>query len=238
MSISVQPATPGARGVDCITVLSSASAARLKAAGISFAVRYLGSLTVAERDAILGAGLALLAVGFSRKPGWSPTGALGAQDGAAAALHAEAAGLPTGMHLFCDLEGPAGGTHPDDTIAYVNAWAAAVSAAGYLPGLYVGFACGLTPQQLYESLHVACYWHSCSSVPEVATRGYAMIQDVHANQVIAGVQVDVDIVQADKLGGVPYWLVADVAAVAHAAIGQAVAELDEPFHDNTPPDAA
>lgn len=205
----VQAATPGTRGVDCITTLNATSCARLKLAGIGYVVRYLGALGPQERDAILGAGLALLVVGYSRKPGWAPTGALGAQDGATAVLHATQASLPTGMHLFCDLEGPASSTTAADCIAYVNAWTSAVKGAGYRAGLYVGYGLPLTSIQLYEDLDVDCYWHSCSQCPDVARRGYAMIQNAHANQVVAGVQVDVDEVQTDKLGGVPMWLVAD-----------------------------
>lgn len=215
MNLSVQPARAGARGIDCITVLNPTSAARLRAAGIDFVVRYLGTLGPQERDAILGSGMALLVVGYSRKPGWSPTGALGAQDGAAAVVHAGQAGLPVGMHLFCDLESPARSATADDCIAYVNAWSAAVRAAGYRTGLYVGYGLPLTAAQLFHALEVDCYWHSCSQVPDVEVRGYALVQDAHANQVLAGVQVDVDTLKADNLGGVPCWLeAAPLAAVA------------------------
>jgi hypothetical protein len=207
--VIVQAARPGAKGVDCITVLNATSAHRLKAAGIDFVVRYLGTLGAPERDAILGAGLALLAVGYSRSPGWSPNAALGAQDGAAAVLHATQAGLPSGMHLFCDLEGPASTATGSDAITYVNVWAAAVRAAGYRAGLYVGYGVPLSSWELYHRLTVDAYWHSCSQVPDVDFRGYSLIQNAKANQVIAGIQVDVDEVQADKLGDTPMWLAPD-----------------------------
>ena len=53
---AVAPAFPS-WGVDCITKLTASSAASLKAAGASFAVRYLGSLSPEELHAILDAGL-------------------------------------------------------------------------------------------------------------------------------------------------------------------------------------
>lgn len=202
--IVVQPAKDGARGIDCITILDHASAARLVAAGYSFAVRYLGSLTIAERDAILGAGMALLAVGFSRRPGWAPSQALGAADGAAAVAHAKAAGLPPVCTLFCDLEGPSG--TGADAAAYVNAWAEPVQAAGYVAGLYVGYEVKLTPSELY-ALKVTGYWASCSRPQDVAVRGYQMRQDPHANQIVAGVQVDVDVISTDGRGDTPMWVV-------------------------------
>lgn len=214
MTLSIQPAEAGARGIDCITVLTRASAERLAAAGYRFAVRYLGSLTLAERDAILGAGLAILAVGFSRKPGWMPTAALGDSDAAAAIHHAIAAGLPAGMHLFCDLEGPSTAASSDDCIDYVNAWSGAVRAAGYLPGLYVGFGVPLTGAQLFHDLTVACYWHSCSAVPEVAVRGYCMRQDPRADQWIAGIQVDIDVIEPDAMGDVPHWVVLEATGAS------------------------
>jgi hypothetical protein len=206
MNLSAVAATSGARGVDCVTILTPASAARLKADGHDFAVRYLGSVSTTERDAILGAGLALLFVGYSRKPGWSPSANLGAQDGATAVAHAKALGLPTGLSLFCDLETPNPTSASADIIAYVNAWSTVVQGAGYIAGLYVGFGCGLTSQELYD-LKVTGYWHSCSYVPDVAVRGYQMIQDTKANQIVDGVQVDTDVIKTDALGSVPMWLI-------------------------------
>lgn len=206
MSTQVQAAPDGARGVDTITTFTPAMAARLKAAGYSFVVRYLGALHPQERDAILGAGLALLAVGYSRRPGWQPTAAVGASDGAAAVANAQAAGLPQGMTLYCDLEGPATGTTSSDCTGYVNAWADAVMSAGYIAGLYVGYAVPLTPQQLYD-LKVTAYWRSCSNVQSVAVRGYQMVQDPHADQNVAGIRVDIDVINADAKGDTPHWLV-------------------------------
>jgi hypothetical protein len=216
MAMSVQPATPGAKGIDCITILTSASAARLKAAGTDFAVRYLGSLTKGEAQAILGAGMALLVVGFSRKPGWSPSAALGASDGAAAVLHAQEADLPAGLTLFCDFETPSASATAQDCIDYINAWAKAVRAAGFRAGLYVGFGVPLTSQQLYHDLIVDCYWRAGNAPQTVAVRGYCMKQSPQFNQIVAGIEVDADEILTDALGGVPFWLVDDGSLPAAA----------------------
>lgn len=214
MSTQVQSASSGAKGVDTIATFTPAMAARLKAAGYDFVVRYLGALHPTERDAILGAGLGLLAVGYSRRPGWAPSAALGASDGAQAVAHAQVAGLMPGMTLFCDLEGPASGTTSGDCIAYINAWAAPVVAAGFVAGVYVGYAIPMTPSQLYHDLQVTAYWASCSRPQAVAVRGYMMTQDPHANQIVAGIQVDIDTITADANGDTPRWMINVADAVA------------------------
>jgi hypothetical protein len=212
MGFIVQPAPSGAKGVDTITPFTAALGAQFKAAGYSFVVRYLGAIASGEVNAILEAGLGLLAVGYSRRPGWQPTAAEGASDGAAAVLHAQQAGLPAGMSLYCDLEGPASTTTASDCVAYVNAWAKPIQAAGYVAGLYVGYAIPLTPQQLYQDLLVTAYWRSCSQVQDVAVRGYQMIQQIPGNQTVLGIKVDIDVIQADKNGDTPHWVVASAGA--------------------------
>ncbi len=208
MTVQVASAPTGAKGIDTIAPLSSEVARTFKQQGYSFAVRYLGAMAAGEISAILEAGLGLLAVGYSRRAGWQPTAAEGASDGAAAVQHAKDAGLLKGMTLFCDLEGPASTTTAADCVAYVNAWAAPVPAAGYIAGLYVGYGIPLTPQQLYQDLLVTAYWHSVSKVQAVAVRGYQMFQQSPGNQIINGVKVDVDIIVADANGDTPSWMIA------------------------------
>ena len=116
------------------------------------------------------------------------------------------------MSLYCDPEGPASTTTAADCVAYVNAWAKSVQAAGYVAGLYVGYGIPLTPQQLYQDLLVTAYWRSCSLVQDVAVRGYQMIQEIPGNQTVLGIKVDVDVIQADKNGDTPPWIVASPGA--------------------------
>lgn len=198
-------AVPGATGVDCVTVLDAAHAVALREAGVYFAGRYLGHTTAAELTCILNAGLQCTFVaGYSRMPGWVPTQEEGAADGAFAVAKAQDLALPPVTTIWLDLETWIGG----DPVAWVNAAAGAIQAASFEAGLYVGYNdAPLSPLALYH-LAVTRYWKSCSRVPTPATRGFCMIQS-DPNVLVAGVQVDRNVVQADALGCVPTFVAAD-----------------------------
>jgi hypothetical protein len=73
---------------------------------------------------------------------------------------------------------------------------------------YVGAGNGLTGEQLYRRLSLARYWKSASTVPDVAVRGYCLIQTrCQVDLGIAGYLFDEDVVQSDRLGGLPMWAV-------------------------------
>jgi hypothetical protein len=204
------PAKPGQRGVDMVTMLTAASATALKAAGMEFVGRYLGSLSAAEAAAITGAGLNLTLICYSHAPGYEATAELGQSDGANAVRHASQIPIPQGCTIWIDSETWAKGS---DIIGYIDAMAKVIQSAGYEAGLYVGFDdYPMTPEQLY-ALAVVRYWHSCSIVPAVARRGYSMVQSA-PNSWVAGVQVDVDVVQADMLGDVPTFVAAATTTIA------------------------
>jgi hypothetical protein len=188
-------------GFDTVSVLNDAAAAALRAAGMRFAVRYLGSLKGDEVSSILKAGLALMPVTYSRASGWTPTGELGQEDGSSAVADAKAAGFPAGVTVWCDLEGCAGTV--ETTSAYVNAWAGVVRDAGFDPGLYVGSGQALDGAQLY-ALAVDRYWRSFSQVPD-PTCGWSMIQ-LYKTVTVAGTSVDVDVIQYDYRARLPNWL--------------------------------
>ncbi len=211
---TIQSAPNGSVGFDTDTALTADTAAAFVAQGFQFAVRYLsrhptesaGDLTTSEAQTILDSGLALMAVQHVAGEGWTPTQPLGQQNGQYAVQNAQAVGLPTGMQIWLDLEG----VNATDTAAnveqYCNAWFAAVSSAGYVPGLYVGANCGLTGQELYQNLTVQYYWQSGSTVPAIPTRGYCMLQTISSTFVVDGVAYDRDLVQTDDLGSTPLWL--------------------------------
>jgi len=208
MTYKVARATHNCRGVDTIIPFSAHMAQTFKEGGYSFVVRYLGALNTTERDNILNAGLGLLAVAYSRRAGWVPSGVEGASDGDSAVRHAQQAGLMRGMTLFCDMEGPELGVSPGAVISYINNWATRVIQAGYLAGLYVGYQVPLTPNQLYHSLNVTGYWSSCSLPQAVAVRGYQMFQDHPGNFTIFGYRVDTNTIKADLNGDTPVWMIA------------------------------
>ena len=195
MTIIARPATVGARGIDTAAkILTPADCHALRSDGIDFVVRYLPSLKSAEVQDITDAGLALMAVCYAdvfRGP-----------DTVAAA---QAAGLPRGTTIWCDLESDHDSA--TDVASAVNAWAATVQSAGYDAGIYVGCDQPEDAHALYR-LAVDRYWRSASWVPEPDC-GFCMYQlRGAANIVRAGVLVDVDCVEADKKGRVPTWAIA------------------------------
>jgi hypothetical protein len=209
MSLAVQKAFVGARGIDTIATLTEADVQGLRPK-YDFVARYVEQLTVGEVELITAAGLGLVTVSFSRAVGWMPDASLGTTDGDAHVRKLEQLGIPKGTHTFLDLEGM-GGTAAD-TIAFAEAWGAVVEAAGYIPGVYVGAGIPLTGVQLYALNHIHAYWHSCSEVPEVSTCGYVMYQLFPPDQIITvgttTLEVDIDMIQGDRLGRSLVWTVA------------------------------
>jgi hypothetical protein len=198
----------GARGVDCVTTLDSAAARNLSAAGIDFAVRYIGSLTAGELAAVLGAGLACMPVTYADR-----------FDGPAAVAELRALGVPIGTTCWLDVEGVAA-LPPTTLIADINAWADAMTGAGYEPGLYVGSAVPLTSSELY-SLRTVRYWHSMSRIVDrngalaEPMCGWCMHQ-LFDTQTIAGIQVDVNFIGKDWAGRMPSWIVGTASMPSEA----------------------
>jgi hypothetical protein len=143
----LQGAPAGLVGFDTDTSLSSETVKKFTNDGYKFCIRYVSigpqelprDLTYDEAKTILEAGLALMPVQHVRFRGWMPGESLGRTDGGNTARHMQAIGFPQGVNSWCDLEGVSPSASPQDIIAYCDAWHDAVSAAGYIPGLYVGW---------------------------------------------------------------------------------------------------
>src|SRR5437773_3005174 len=141
----------GVRGFDANLIIPPNAAAAFIQRGYRFCVRYVRrqtvhdfDLTPDEADGLIGAGLGLMAVQHvESETAWTPTAAKGAANGDVAATEAQQIGIPPGGMVWCDLEGVTVGTPAAQVIDYCNRWHAAVAGAGYVPGLYVGFHCGL-----------------------------------------------------------------------------------------------
>jgi Domain of unknown function (DUF1906) len=201
--------------IDTDEVLTAASIAAIKAASpkIVGAIRYVslvhpgvaGDITAAEAAAIVGAGWGLMLVQhcpFS----FLPSTALGEAYGTAAANNALAVGYPKRASLWLDLENFA--DSGSDLIAYANEWSGIVSALGFLDGVYPAFGQGgvppLTSDELYWNLTTARYWQPASAdAPVPSVRGPCMRQQLPTT--IAGVSVDLNVVQVDALGCLPVW---------------------------------
>ena len=182
---AVQAPFPGL-GVDCVTVITAGSAAALAAAGILFCVRYLGSLSPDELETILASGMCVSPVTYADR--FDPGETL---------AELSALGVPQGVTVWLDVESIA--TDPTDRI---NAWADALTAAGYQPGLYVGANIGppdtpLLAEALYK-LRVVRYYRGMSNVPTPRC-GFCLVQ-LYPTTNVGGVPVDIDVTQHDWEG--------------------------------------
>lgn len=183
---------PGSKGVDTIIDLTADQCQALKSEGVRFVVRYLGDIMTPELKTILASGLAVSFVTFAKR-----------FDGKQAVAQAKALGLPVGTVLWLDVEGIT--DDPATLITRINAWAVDVSAAGYIPGMYVGAQCPLTSAELY-ALKVVRYWHSCSRVVDRDGReaapscGWCLYQLSPPNLHCGPVIVDYDFAQLDYRG--------------------------------------
>jgi hypothetical protein len=209
---SVESAPPNQKGFDTNSQIL-ATVARMLATtfGYKFAIRYVsreaaeqpGDLTHDEAVGILNSGLALMPVQHYEFEGWHPSAALGTQYGKTAAAHAAEIGFPAKVNVWLDLEGVAVGTPVQNVIDYCNNWADAVSAKGFVPGVYVGANSGLNATQL-SHLKFSHFWKSVSVVPPVPGRGYQLIQT--ATVEVLGIKIDPDTTQNDEKGGAVQWL--------------------------------
>jgi hypothetical protein len=206
-------AFPGARGVDSLSFSKGGTAdqaRKLRASGVEFFVGYLGAMNPVRLAAVLDAGLAFMPVTFAGEY----------KDGAADEVaQLKALGVPLGTTVWLDLEGvDAWNTPADKLMALINAWAADIAWAGYMPGLYVGAPQPLTGPELY-SLKVVRYWLgigrcvSKDGKDAYPACGWVMRQDWHAqgNGMMwkdTGVFVDTNSIQCDHKGRLPVWVVA------------------------------
>jgi hypothetical protein len=213
---TVQAAPDGLLGFDANTPISAAAARTFHDRGYRFAVRYVGrremkphDLSTAEAKTILAAGLALMPVQHVEMPGWHPTAVLGNEYGSNAAKFARQLGFPPGVCVWCDLEEVSGQSTAADVIGYCNAWYDAVKAAGYVPGVYVGYNPGLTGEQLYARLRFSHYWGAYNVDVTIPSRGWQLKQSV-GHGAIAGITTedyDDDRTITDRKGGQAFWLV-------------------------------
>lgn len=212
----IKKASKNMKGFDTCTPLSLEKAKEFKNAGYDFCIRYVslsnnrtGDITTKEANNIINAGLALGIVQHVRYPGWKPSASLGQSDAQMALNHLTQVGIPKGITVYVDLEGVASGTSASDIIAYANTWHDVIEQAGYIPGIYVGANSYLTGSQLYNSLKFQHYWKSLSIVPNVAVRGYEMVQLRQIKQL--GVLIDEDVVYGDNLGNTPIFIQEEVS---------------------------
>jgi len=203
------------KGFDCNTTLTAQSAKAFYDHGERFVVRYVRrgpkhayDLTAQEANVILSAGLGLMAVQHVESAdAWTPSRDKALVYGQAAVEEMKAIGFPPGAMCWLDLEGVTLGTPARTVITYCNAWYHLVSIAGYLPGLYVGWRCGLTGQQLYQDLRFTRYWgaYNVNRDQSPVPRGFCMKQGPYpgTHAIPVTFAFDTDLIQADAKGDVP-----------------------------------
>jgi hypothetical protein len=204
----------GTKGFDCNQIVSASSARAFVAAGYSFVLRYVPRLRAAASDlfaaevqTLLAAGLSVMPVQHVEAGEWTPTLAKGSQYGTVAANMARAAGIVAGTTVWLDLESVNLNTPAWNIIDYCTDWFICVQAAGFQPGLYVGWQCGLSPTQIY-ALPFTRYWSGYNlNIGEFpAKRNVCMKQRAaHREDRPEGetLEFDVNDVLADYLNGLP-----------------------------------
>lgn len=200
----------GARGVDSLPFSRGGTQEQAKALasrGVDFFVGYLGAMSAARLAHVLDAGLAFMPVTFAGEY----------FDGAADEIaQLKGLGIPLGTTVWLDLEGEKSWRwDAADLQRLINAWAKAISAGGWLPGLYVGSPQPLTGPELAR-LAVVRYWKAPSLVldrngkdwSEPPGVGWCM-QQMWPQGVFrdTGVFVDANIIGEDRKGRVPTWCV-------------------------------
>lgn len=180
----------GSRMVDSVHLVTPPEAHALKAAAQDGVLQYLGGVTAGGVQGIIAAGL-----------GFSPVTYADSWDGPKTVAELAALGLPPGIVVWLDIEGIAATLGADYVIGRVNAWAAAVSAAAFIPGLYVGTGALLTSDEL-EALATYRYWKGLSRIVDrngalaEPSSGWC-IEQKFPSGTTAGILVDFNIVGTD-----------------------------------------
>lgn len=208
----------GTRGFDADTTITKemAHAAVSRQDPYKFVWRYVRramkhsyDVTKSEIEICHAAGLGVALVQHVSPAPWFPSKASGTNYGAVAASEALSVGFPAGATLACDLEGVTSAAPPSSVIDFLNAWYDEAARAGFLPLLYVGDSARLTAQQLYQNLRFKLYWsaYNLNADQYPAIRGVCIRQLVaHHVDWLPGLDsqtMDVDILQADRFGGLP-----------------------------------
>jgi len=215
MSAQVVQLPEGCRGFDADCAIDAEGARAWYALGFRFAMRYVRrdpvhafDLSREEVQILHGAGLAVGIVQHVAPEGWHPNAVAGSREGNIAAEACTKLGAPSGLTVWLDMEGVAAGTLAADAIAHAQRWYEAVRPAHFAPGMYVGWACGLTDDELYHAVSFPRFWKAYNADARPSVRGYCLQQfalpDAKRPAGYRGLDgIDENIARRDKLGGLP-----------------------------------
>lgn len=177
-------------------------AQRLQSEGIDCFVGYLGAMNPTRLKYILDAGLAYMPVTFGGEYEDGPLDEI---------AQLKSLGIPSGTSVWLDMEGlKAFKTDPVVLAGMINAWADAVTKAGWMACLYVGVPQPFTSDELWK-LKVVRYWKGQGSVrdrknalAEPVGCGWTMTQ-MFPSVTRGGVLVDCNMVGQDFKKRTPTW---------------------------------
>jgi hypothetical protein len=197
---------------DVDQILSLEEAKAFVAAGYLGVGRYfphvptskVGNLTTAEMKNLITAGLSVFVVQHCPLPNWMPTGELGTEYAKYGGSYLNWQEYPKGAIAFLDLEMVSKEATATAIIEYCNNWFDGITAAGFVPGIYIGYQTGLSDAQLYGSLKFKSYWRAYNCDQSIPTRGWQIIQ--HTAKTLNGISYDPNTIQADNKGDLPMWV--------------------------------
>lgn len=182
---------------------TAAQAAGLRFGGAVALVGYLGVINSRRVESVLNAGLGFVPVTLAGAYNNGPEDEL---------KQLSALGIPKGATVFLDLEGMAAWkADPLVLIQKIEAWAATVTTAGYLAGLYAGVPQPLTSEELFKLKGITRYWKGqgrqvdrFGKLSEPSGCGWCMTQMFPSyNMGCPAVWVDGNMVGQDYKGRVP-----------------------------------
>jgi hypothetical protein len=209
--VTVRPATPGlwvdfgstGRPADWYQALQAGNTGSLGPV-VGVILDCMTGGWIADYQHARRAGLAVMLFQGYWPDAWTGGPAAATHRAARAVQQAQQAGYPAGATIWLDSEAWPSTMPVDAWAQWINTWSTAIRAAGYVDGIYVGAGqpAGVTAQDLYQRLITQHYWRSASAVPDVATRGYQIVQ-TRLDLAVAGYAVDLDTVHPDALGDLP-----------------------------------
>lgn len=200
---------PFGLAVDSDEVFTDAALEAIWARGARVIITYAEILTAALLARYTGGAhpFGVSVITYSRANGWTPSADTGAADAKRALDVVHSLGVPPGLVLWDDIEGPAQGIQPSALIDHVDSHGAIVAAAADIAGVYIGWGAGLTSEEWQSRPNTHRYWKAGGITRDRAmkavepSRGWTCIQGLPFNQKPGGgAVVDLDFLVQDQRG--------------------------------------
>ena len=150
-----------------------------------------------ELSRIIARKLACALVQHVYLPGWNPELTSGAKAALVGMEHASSVFYPKDATIFVDIEGVAEKT---SARPYTYQWQNTLLSANCDPGLYYGYDCGMSPDELWQA--PGKHYYAAPNQPDVPNRGPCVRQRYPEGKIAMVGQVDFDDVARDLKGDV------------------------------------